>query len=179
MKRLMIALALTGTGALGYAAGAATANQDVSILNPAAIRLLVPKDIKWRPAAGLSGTETATLVGDPSKPGFYVIMNRFQPGSFSRPHYHADDRYIVVLKGTWWAGTGARWNPAGGTVPVEAGSFAVHSGKQVHYDGARAGGDEAVVMIFGQGPATRHDCEGSTAETGAGPCADARKAVGL
>ena len=33
--------------------------------------------------------------------------------------------------------------------------------------------------IFGEGPGTRHECEGPTAEKGPGPCAEARKAAGL
>jgi hypothetical protein len=26
--------------------------------------------------------------------------------AFSRPHFHSNDRFITVLKGTWWVGTG-------------------------------------------------------------------------
>jgi hypothetical protein len=34
------------------------------------------------------------------------------------------------------------------------------------------------VMIFGQGPGSRIECVGPLAETGPGPCADARRAAG-
>jgi hypothetical protein len=34
-------------------------------------------------------------------------------------------------------------------------------------------------MIFGEGPGTRHECEGPMAETGPGPCEEARKVAGI
>ena len=179
MKKIILgALALAAAGGIGYAAGAENIHS-ISTLNPKAMKLMLPENIKWGPAAGLTGTDSYTLVGDAGKPGFYVVLNRFHPGNFSHPHYHANDRYIMVLSGTWWVATGAKDDPENVTVPVKAGSFAVHTGREVHYDGARAGSGDAVVMIFGEGPGTRHECEGPTAEKGPGPCADARKAAGL
>ena len=157
--------------AAAAAAGAAGPVPDLSSLDPAALRALIPEKIEWKAAAGIGGTETAVLLGDPDKPGFYVVMNRFHPGNFSRPHYHPNDRHIMVLSGTWWVATGAAFDPERRTVPLRAGSFVVHTGRQVHYDGARTGSGDAVVMIFGQGPGTRVDC---AAETGPGPCAEAR-----
>ena len=68
----------------------------------------------------------------------------------SRPHFHPNDRYITVLSGTWWVGTGSKYDPAS-TVPLPAGSFVVHTGKQIHYDGAKEG--DAVLQILGMGPA--------------------------
>jgi quercetin dioxygenase-like cupin family protein len=174
MKRMIAtaAIVLVAAGA-GYVAGAAQAVPGVSSLNAAALKVLAPENMKWGPAAGLPGTETATLYGDPSKPGFYVQMNRFHPGAFSRPHYHENDRFIMVLSGTWWVTTGAKFDPENITVPLKTGTFVTHTAREVHYDGARAGQEDAVVMIFGQGPATRHECSGATAET-SGPCATAR-----
>ena len=78
-------------------------------------------------------------------------INRFKPGNFSRPHFHPNDRYIMVLKGTWWVGTDTKFDQ-NATVPMPAGTFVTHFGKQVHYDGAKQG--EAVLLIVGEGPAT-------------------------
>ncbi|HTI68289.1 MAG TPA: cupin domain-containing protein [Caulobacteraceae bacterium] len=162
----------------GLAAAAVTGPvPDFSTLNPAAIKAFVPDKIDWKPAAGLGGTDSATLVGDAAKPGFYVVMNRFHQGNFSRPHYHANDRYIMVISGTWWVGTGTNYDPERNTVPVKAGTFAIHTGREVHYDGSRTGNGDAVVMIFGMGPGTRIECTGPAAETGPGPCADALAAA--
>ncbi len=182
MKKIVIAaVALAASAGIGYAAGAANNFPDVSTLNAKAMNLVIPDldKIKWGPAAGLEGTDSYTLVGDPAKPGFYVVLNRFHPGYFSHPHYHVNDRYIMVLSGTWWAATGGKDDAEHITVPIKAGGFAVHKGKEVHYDGARSGQGEAIVMIFGEGPGTRHECYGPMAEKTPGPCPDALKAAGV
>ena len=40
----------------------------VADLDPKAITIQLPNDIKWNKG---NGSETATLIGDPSKPGLY------------------------------------------------------------------------------------------------------------
>src|SRR5262249_8049588 len=76
-------------------------------LNPAALAYKLPDQIKWNPPSA-AGSQNAVLVGDPSKPGFYVVRNKWLKGDhFSRPHFHPNDRFITVLSGTWWMGSGA------------------------------------------------------------------------
>ncbi len=147
---------------------------DPSTLNPAALTFTPPEKLDWKPSGGIANAETAVLVGDPNKPGFYVVMNRFHPGAFSRPHYHPNERHILVVSGTWWVGTGTVFDPERRSVPMRAGTFVTHAARQVHYDGARMGGGDAVVLIFGQGPGTRVDC---ATEIGPGPCAQAAAAA--
>jgi hypothetical protein len=139
---------LTG---LFFAVGAliATFASAVAELNPAAVAFTLPDKIVWKP--GAPGSEQAILTGDPSKPGLYVVMIKWLPGKMSVPHFHPNDRFIMVLKGTWWMGTGAKFDPAS-MVPMPTGTFVTHFGKQVHYDGAKD--EEAVVLIAGEGPAT-------------------------
>jgi len=123
-------------------------------LDPKAIAITLPKDIKWVATAG--GSENAVLVGDPSKPGLYVVLTKWTPHHNSRPHFHPNDRFITVLSGTWWVNTGAKYDPDG-MVPLPAGSFVKHSGKEIHYDGARDA--ECVLEIVGMGPATSTPAE--------------------
>ncbi len=59
-----------------------------------------------------------------------------------------------MLQGTWWVGTGPKFDPAN-TTPMPAGSFVTHFGKQVHWDGAKD--EDAVLLIMGEGPATSTD----------------------
>jgi len=74
----------------------------------------------------------------------------------SHPHFHPNDRFITVISGTWWVGTGTKFDPDS-TKPLPPGSFARHFGKEVHYDGAK---DEDVVLeIVGEGPATSTPAE--------------------
>jgi quercetin dioxygenase-like cupin family protein len=122
-------------------------------LDAKAIRIQLPKDIKW--VSG-RGSETAVLVGDPAKPGLYVVLQKWLPHNNSRPHFHPNDRYITVLSGTWWVNTGAKYDPDG-MKPVPAGSFVVHTGKEIHYDGAKDG--ECILQIVGMGPATATSAE--------------------
>jgi hypothetical protein len=117
-------------------------------LNPAAIAIQLPNQIKWVDRG--NGQEIAYLVGDPSKPGLYVLLNKWTPHHMSRPHFHPYDRYITVLSGTWWVGTGSKYDPDS-TVPVPAGSYVRHFAKQIHYDGAKD--VECILEIVGQGPA--------------------------
>jgi quercetin dioxygenase-like cupin family protein len=120
-------------------------------LNPAAIAIKFAGQVKWRDPTGNAGVNQAILHGDPTKPGLYVVMNKFKPGNFSKPHFHPNDRFITVISGTWWVGTGSKWDKDA-TVPVKAGGVVTHFAKQVHYDGAKD--EEAVLIIVGEGPAT-------------------------
>lgn len=119
-------------------------------VDPKAVLVVPPGEIKWvRNSAGTS--EQAVLFGDPSKPGPYVIRIRWLPGNMSRPHIHNTDRFFVVISGTWWVGSGTKFDPAS-TVPVKPGSYVAHFAGQPHYDGAKD--EEAVIQVFGTGPLT-------------------------
>jgi len=114
-----------------------------------------PAEIKWvRNAAGTN--ESAVLFGDPSQPGPYVVRLKWLPGNMSRPHFHPNDRFFVVLSGTWWMGTGETFDPES-TVPAPAGSYVVHYANKVHYDGAK--NEETIIQVWGMGPATSTPAE--------------------
>ncbi len=97
------------------------------------------------------GAPMTVLWGDPRKPGLYILRVRFPPHTFSRPHSHREDRFISVLKGVWYTGTGTHFDP-GQAVPMPSGSFAVHPAGQAHWDGAKDG--EVELQIMGYGPST-------------------------
>jgi hypothetical protein len=118
-------------------------------LNPAAIAYKLPNQIEWKDDP--VGAKIAVVRGDPGGPGLYIVLVKWAPHHMSRPHFHPNDRFITVLSGTWWVGTGSKFDPES-TVPMPAGSFVTHFGKQVHYDGAKD--DETVLEIVGEGPGT-------------------------
>ena len=64
------------------------------------------------------------LFGDPEKPRPYVVRLRWLPGNMSRPHKHPNDRFILVISGTWWLGSGDKYEPEK-TVPVKAGTYGI------------------------------------------------------
>lgn len=114
----------------------------------------LPNQLKWVDSP--SGARQAVVLGDPEKPGLYIVLVKWTPNRMSRPHFHPNDRFITVISGTWWVGTGAKYDPAS-TKPIPAGSFVTHYGKQLHYDGAKDG--EVTLEIVGQGPATSTPAE--------------------
>ncbi len=120
-------------------------------LDKAAINIVLPDQIPWKDRPFMAGLKEAVLAGDPTKPGIYVVLVKWLPHSMSRPHFHPNDRFVKVISGTWWVGTGPNYDP-NNTVPVPAGSFVTHFAKQVHYDGAKD--EETVLEIVGEGPAT-------------------------
>lgn len=123
-------------------------------LNPAALSFKMPNQIQWEEEA--NGAKTAVLLGDPSKEGLYIILVKWLPHRMSHPHFHPHDRFITVISGTWWVGTGNKFDP-NSTVPMPAGSFVTHYGKQVHYDGAKD--EEVTLEIVGEGPQTSTPAE--------------------
>ena len=107
-------------------------------------------DVKFVPSPIVPGAANAVISGDPKVPGQpYVVRNRFSPGTFSPPHFHPETRYILVLKGTWWVGSGTDWDKSK-TTPVPAGGFVVHHPNKIHWDGAKD--EEVIVQIMGIGP---------------------------
>jgi hypothetical protein len=115
---------------------------------PPAAPLVDATRLIMQPEAAAAG---GRVMGDPSKPGIYVTRARFAPGSGSRPHFHDRDRYITVIKGTWWTGSGDVYKPET-MVPIKEGGFMFHPAGYHHYDGARD--EEVIVQIIGVGPVT-------------------------
>ena len=123
----------------------------LAVDNPPFVRI-TPADVRWQDVPGGHGARMATLLGDPSKPGIYVIRVRFPPHLMSAPHWHPHDRYVTVLEGTWYTGTGDTFDVAR-AVPLNPGSFMFHPATATHWDGS-AGDEPVTVQIMGEGPAT-------------------------
>jgi len=117
--------------------------------DPSTMVITREADIVWTENPRIPGAKTAIVYGDPSLPGLYIIRVRFPPGTMSPPHFHPEARYIVVLKGTWWVGSGPKWDREA-TTPVPAGGFVVHHPNKIHYDGAKD--EEVTLQISGIGP---------------------------
>ena len=116
----------------------------------AVMNIMREGDLKFAPSKVVPGAFQAVVWGNPAKPGEpYVVRNRFTPGAFSPPHFHPETRYITVLKGTWWVGSGPKFDKDA-TTPVPAGSTVVHHANQIHWDGAKD--EETIVQITGVGP---------------------------
>ena len=123
-------------------------------LDSTAVAYKLPNQITW--TGDPTAAETAVLLGDPTKPGLYIVLVKWHPHHMSHPHFHPNDRFITVISGTWWVGTGTKYDPDS-TTPIPAGSVVTHYGKQVHYDDAKD--EEVTLEIVGMGPATSTPAE--------------------
>jgi quercetin dioxygenase-like cupin family protein len=141
-RALDLALAVSMAGCIG--------SINAAHLDPAACVYKLPSQIQWVDSKD-GGSAHAYLYGDPSKPGLYIYLQKWRAHHFSKPHSHPNDRFITVLSGTWWVGTGSKFDAAS-MVAMPAGSFVTHFARQVHYDGAKD--EDTILEIVGQGPAT-------------------------
>ena len=119
--------------------------------DPSAATVVLPEQIPWREHGVF---RLANLAGDPDKRGVFVQMLLLPKGGagFSRPHVHPGPLYTMVLSGTWWVGTGDKFDPDNLTVPIKPGTFVTHFGNRVHWDGAKD--DDVTLLIIGEGPVT-------------------------
>jgi quercetin dioxygenase-like cupin family protein len=136
---VVIALVALGSGSAGVAKE-----------EPAFV-LITPAEVQWRDIPDSHGAQEAVLLGDPKKQGMYVVRVKFPPHVMDAPHWHPNARYVTVLEGTWYAGTGNTFDVAK-AVPLKAGSLMLHPAKAVHWDGS-AGNEPVIVQIVGEGPA--------------------------
>jgi quercetin dioxygenase-like cupin family protein len=146
MRTKLLAGALGAVAALAAGGLAADASPEAS-----GFVRLSPEQVHWVPQPDSPGVQQAVLAGDPKGAGLYVIRVKFPPHVMDHPHWHPNARYVTVLKGTWWTGTGDHFDPAK-AVPLRAGSYMLHPAKAVHWDGSR-GNEEVIVQIVGMGPA--------------------------
>lgn len=107
----------------------------------------VPDQLVWTPYP--AGGTQAFLLGDPGRPGTYVVRIRLPAGLRLAPHSHPDGRIVQVLSGTMYFAYGA----SGDTTKMRAfpaGSLWTEPPGAVHYAWARDG--EVVLQIVGTGP---------------------------
>ncbi len=112
---------------------------------------ITPAEVSWQDIPNGHGAQQAVLLGDPRKPGLYVIRVKFPPYIMDLPHWHPNARYVTVLQGTWYAGTGETFDPAQAT-RLKPGSLMLHPAKATHWDGSGSA-ETVIVQIIGEGPA--------------------------
>jgi quercetin dioxygenase-like cupin family protein len=110
---------------------------------------VTPETVEWRDSPMGGGARTSVQDGDPTKPGLYVQRIRYAPGMWTEPHFHPDDRHCLVLKGTWFVGTG-EVRDLSKAQALAAGTYMKHPAGAAHWDGARD--EEVIVQVIGFGP---------------------------
>jgi uncharacterized RmlC-like cupin family protein len=140
-----------------FAAALLAALAGVTFAQQQAARVrLTPADIGALPTtgasagtSGVSGIETRTLSGDPTKAGPYTIALRVPANTQIQAHTHRDERTAVVVSGTWNFGYGDKAERALEKA-LGAGSFYSEPAGVAHF--ARTGAEPVLIYIFGYGP---------------------------
>lgn len=111
---------------------------------------LTPAEIRLEADASRpGGMAIAILAGDMAKPGLYAARIRMPAGLRVEPHFHPENRVVVVLSGTLHIGFGERFEPER-LRAMPAGSFFVEPAGVPHF--ARVGEEDAIVQVSGVGP---------------------------
>ena len=109
-----------------------------------------PGDVKWTDMKGMpAGWKRAVLVGDPEKPGPYVVRIKVPANARVPPHSHPDTENITVLAGSVGIGEGDKFDQSKGTT-LGVGSFYMLPANTVHY--AWTGSKGVVLQVHGVGP---------------------------
>jgi quercetin dioxygenase-like cupin family protein len=120
---------------------------------------ITPAEVPWPAGAstgtalvgssGVSGTQTVTLKGDPTKAGLYTILLRVGPNTRIQAHSHPDDRVATVVSGDWYFGYGRTFDEAA-LKQLPPGSFYTEPPGMDHFAMTKATG--VVIQISGMGP---------------------------
>jgi quercetin dioxygenase-like cupin family protein len=131
-------------GVVCFALFATSVHAEGDSLTP--LRVL-PDEVVW--TASPFGYHTANIAGHPAKPGMYVNRVRFPAGLRVQPHFHPDERVVIVVSGTVYFGYGEQFDEAA-MKAMPAGSVWTEPARQAHFAWAKDG--EAVVQVVGNGP---------------------------
>jgi quercetin dioxygenase-like cupin family protein len=115
-----------------------------------AFRSVLPEDIDWKPFPAFPpSVRLAVMVGEPSKPGPYLIRVKVPHGVKLMPHKHAEDRIYTVMSGVFYIGLGEQFD--GDSVKAyPPGSVIVLPGNTSHFHWAKSG--EYVTQVSAIGP---------------------------
>ncbi|HEV3152179.1 MAG TPA: cupin domain-containing protein [Candidatus Baltobacteraceae bacterium] len=118
---------------------------------PTGTSIVTPGTIHWvAETSALKGTYMATLSGDPSKAGLYVIRLKLPPGTVYAPHFHDDVECVTVISGALWVGLGDTMTPSRMT-ELGPGSFMTVAAKVHHYALIKT---PTIIQVEGLGPQT-------------------------
>jgi hypothetical protein len=116
----------------------------------AEFKSILPEDIVWQvfpafpPAARL-----AVLIGDPTRPGPYVVRVKLPGGTRMLPHKHPEDRIYTVMSGIFYIGLGEAFDDSK-LRPFPPGAVIVLPGDTAHFHCAKSG--EYVTQVTAVGP---------------------------
>jgi quercetin dioxygenase-like cupin family protein len=113
-------------------------------------RSILPEDIDWKPFPAFPpSARLAVVVGEPTKPGPYVIRVKVPSDVKLMPHKHSEDRVYTIISGVFYIGLGDEFD-AEKLQAYPPGSVIVLPGNTPHFHWARSG--EYVSQVTAIGP---------------------------
>jgi len=108
---------------------------------------LTPEQVRWfTPPYYNDGRQRAQLFGDSSKGGAWIDRVKIPGGKRVLAHTHPQDELVTVIEGTWYLGTGERFDSAK-LKGYPAGSFIVIPAGVPHFVSAQEG--SVIVQLSG------------------------------
>lgn len=119
-------------------------------LSPRQVAAVRSEEIRFAPFAAFPpGAEIARVVGDPARPGPYVVRVRVAGGVKLMPHIHPEDRIYTVISGVFYIGLGTAFD-AGKLKAYGPGSVVTLPANTPHFHWAISG--EYITQVSGEGP---------------------------
>jgi len=104
-------------------------------------------DLKWSPI--IKGCDLAPVSGDPGADGTpFVLRLRCVDGAKIPAHWHPTDENVTVLKGTFLAGMGEKFDESK-LLTMNAGNFILMPKEMRHFAMCKG---ETIVQVHGVGP---------------------------
>ncbi len=117
----------------------------------ASIRIIKPGSVTL--TQQMAGPSSAYVVGGAQQPGLYVITALYPAGVKSKPHVHPDQRVMTIISGTFYAGTGSKFDE-NNVQALPPGSMLIIPPNTLHWGWAKDG--DVVVEEVGVGPTGTH-----------------------
>jgi len=118
---------------------------------PSGFLRVLPDDIKWTRDRVEPAVESVILLGDPAKPGPFVLRIRAQGEIKVMPHTHPIERTYTVLAGEWKLGFGKTYE-ASKLMTFPTGSIYRLPAGVAHFQATGPG--ETIVQIHAVGPSS-------------------------
>jgi quercetin dioxygenase-like cupin family protein len=142
LRTKLFALAITMT-----LAGTASAQQGLPV---SAFGEILAENVQWQAFPAFPPeARLAVLVGDPAKPGPYVVRVKLPGGVKLMPHTHPEDRIYTVISGVFYIGLGTAFD-ANKLKAYAPGSVVVLPANTPHFHWAKSG--EYMTQVAGVGP---------------------------
>jgi quercetin dioxygenase-like cupin family protein len=112
--------------------------------------ILHPSEIDWSKAeTAANGVQTYTVLGNLKEEGYYIIMVRIPANTKLAPHFHPENRTVVVVSGKFGWIYGDTFDETK-LHEMTTGTFFAEPGNEPHF--ALTKNEEVILQVAGFGP---------------------------